>query len=82
MMKLSNLKIRSLIGLILVYIAYLYQIDWIWGVLFLYWVIPDLISGTTYFMEPITKKDNTILYWVIVISWLWMAFYSLSELIL
>jgi|GEM_PF-6448055 len=50
------------------------------GILFLLWVIPDLISGVTYFMEPIEKKEHAILYWVIIVSWILMSMYSIASL--
>lgn len=64
------------------YIAILMSWEWAWGVLFLYWVIPDLFSGVTYFVEPIYKNENPNLYWVIVISWILLALYSLSDLVI
>ncbi|WP_299104255.1 hypothetical protein [uncultured Tenacibaculum sp.] len=76
----STTKWRTIIALILMYIAIFMNWEWAWGILFLFWIIPDLFSGVTYFIEPIFRKKNTILYWVIVISWLLMALYSLSTL--
>lgn len=71
-------KVRTVLGLILVYLAVLLNWQWIWGILFLIWVIPDVFSGITYFMEPIEKKSNPILYWAIIISWLWMSIYMIA----
>ncbi len=78
--KISNTKWRTIIGLILMYVIILMDWQWAWGILFLIWVIPDLFRGTTYFIEPIDKAENAWLYWVIVISWIWMALISLSTL--
>ncbi|OIQ18111.1 MAG: hypothetical protein BM557_07800 [Flavobacterium sp. MedPE-SWcel] len=77
---MKPIKWRTIIALILMYIAIFNNWEWVWGVLFLFWVIPDLFTGTTYFIEPINKKETPLLYWVIVISWILMAFYSLSAL--
>lgn len=79
-MKTNNLKWRTIIALILMYIAIFMNWEWAWGVLFLFWVIPDLFSGVTYFIEPIGKKESPILYWVIIVSWILMAIYSFSVL--
>ncbi len=79
-MTMSNIKWRTIIALILMYIAMFMDWEWAWGVLFITWVIPDLINGVTYFIEPISKKENKILYWVIVCSWILMAIYSFSVL--
>ena len=73
-------KWRTIVALIFVYIAVLMNWEWAWGVLFLYWVIPDLFTGVTYFVEPVYKKEHPDLYWVIILSWILLAFYSLSTL--
>ena len=76
----KTVKWRTISALILMYIAILMSWEWAWGILFLFWVIPDIFSGITYFIEPISKKDDPILYWFIIISWILMATYSLSTL--
>ena len=73
----SSIKWRSILGLVFMYIAMWFNLQWAWGILFLLWVIPDLITGESYFMELITKKDNPILYWIIVGSWLLLSIYSI-----
>ncbi|WP_339756615.1 hypothetical protein [uncultured Winogradskyella sp.] len=76
----NTFKWRTITALVLMYIAMFMNWEWAWGILFLFWVIPDLFSGVTYFIEPISKKENTALYWVIIISWILMALYSFSTL--
>lgn len=77
---MQKTKWRTILGLILVYVATLFNLDWVWGILFLIWVVPDLFSGVTFFIEPISKQDNPFLYWIIVLSWLLMSAYMLSTL--
>lgn len=76
----KTIKWRTIIALVLMYIAMIMNWTWAWGVLFLLWVIPDILTGTTYFIEPIEKKENPILYWVIIVSWILMGAYSISTL--
>ena len=76
----KTMKWRTIIALVLMYITILMDWQWAWGILFLIWVIPDLFSGITYFIEPIEKREHPILYWAIVISWILMSAYSLSTL--
>lgn len=71
---------RTVLGLILLYIAMWYDWQWAWGVLFLAWVLPDLFSGVTYFIEPVDKRDSPVLYWIIIISWIVMSLYSFLTL--
>ena len=76
----KSIKWRTIVALILMYIAIFMNWEWSWGILFLFWVIPDLFTGVTYFIKPILKKENQDLYWVIIVSWILMALYSLSTL--
>ena len=73
-------KWRTIIGLIFMYIAIWFNWQWAWGILFLLWVIPDVITGVTYFMEPVERKENPILYWIIILSWILMSVYSMASL--
>ena len=74
----QNSKIRSVLGLSLLYLAILLNWQWVWGIIFLIWVIPDIFSGITYFMEPIERKTHPILYWLIITSWIWMSVYMIA----
>lgn len=76
----TSLKWRTVVALVLMYIALMMNWEWIWGILFLIWVIPDIYTEVTYFIEPITKKENPTIYWVIIITWILLALYSLSTL--
>ncbi|PIE78666.1 MAG: hypothetical protein CSA15_06650 [Candidatus Delongbacteria bacterium] len=73
-------KWRSILALILVYIVILFEMEWVWGILFFIWLIPDLTSGTTYFVEEVNRKTNPFEYWLIMGSWAAMTFYSISTL--
>ncbi len=70
------LKWRTLIALCLMYIALIFNQEWVWGFFLLIWIVPDLKTGTTYFIEPITKNDNPFIFWLIMGSWGFMALYS------
>ncbi|WP_353778130.1 hypothetical protein [Winogradskyella sp. 3972H.M.0a.05] len=78
--KQSNIKWRTIFAIVLMYIAIVMNWEWVWGILFLIWVVPDLFRGVTYFIEPIAKDENPVLYWIIVLTWLLMSVYSLSTL--
>ncbi len=70
-------KWRSILGLFLLYGIVLFEQSWAWGLLFLVWMLPDLKSGRTYFLEPVDRYENPFLFWTIMITWgilsLWMV---------
>lgn len=68
-------KSKTIIALFAVYLAVMFSRDWAWGALFLVWLIPDLRSGTTYFVEPVERSSHPLLYWLIMLSWLWISLF-------
>ncbi|MEM8640000.1 MAG: hypothetical protein AAGG51_14470 [Cyanobacteria bacterium P01_G01_bin.54] len=66
----GKIKWRTIIGLVLMYIAVLLNWQWIWGLLSLYWILPGIYSGMTYFVEPIERQENPFLFWLISITWI------------
>lgn len=71
----TSFKWRTILGLILVLCAILFEWNWVWGIFFLLSLIPDLLSGSTYFLEPLNKWENPILYWVTMLTWLSLCLY-------
>ena len=70
-------KWRTVLALLGIYIAVLFNWNWVWGLVFLLWILPDVRSGSTYFVEPITRQESPILFWIIVCSWIGMSVYML-----
>lgn len=76
----STIKWRTWFGLALVALAVVMDWMWVWGLIFLMWVIPDLFTGRTYFMDEIAKDEQPFLYWLIVIVWTALSLYTLSAI--
>lgn len=74
---MKHLKLRAMLGLLLVIVAVIWEIEWVWGVIFLAWVIPDLIARETHFFEQVTRADNPVLYWSIMVTWIILSVYLL-----
>ena len=70
---------RVVLGLIAVFVIVLLDQDWAWGVLFLMWVVPDLRSGTTYFMAPVDRWTSPALYWTVMLTWIALSLYLLAS---
>lgn len=70
---------KTLVALIIIWASILLELQWLWGVFFLWMLIPDLKRGSTYFVEFITKKSNPLVYWLTMGSWLIMAIYLLTS---
>ncbi len=76
----SNFKWRALIGLVFIYVAVFMNWNWVWGILFLIWVLPDLLTGLTHFMEPVERSKNPFMYWAIMGTWILLSVYLIATL--
>lgn len=41
----------------------------LWGLLFLYWTVPNFYSGHAFLLSDITRRDDPLLFWLIQIAW-------------
>lgn len=74
-----KVKWRAILGLLLVALAVLSEFNWVWGLLFLLWVIPDIRQGSTHFLEHVERRKNPIVYWLIISVWAGLSLYLLLE---
>ncbi|WP_026970900.1 VOC family protein [Aliagarivorans marinus] len=74
-----SIKWRSMIGLIGIAVAILLDANWVWGLFFLFWVIPDIKYAETHFMERVRRQENPLLYWLIIATWLGLSGYLLLD---
>ncbi|BDS15306.1 GyrI-like domain-containing protein [Aureispira anguillae] len=66
---MKKIKWRSILALLLIITIIYFNWTWGWSIVFLLWLIPDLLTGVTFLMEPIERKENPILYWAILLVW-------------
>lgn len=74
----KNMKWKSLLALGLIAVALIMDMPWLWGIIFLLWVIMDLKNKQTYLLEEIPRDSNPFLYWIIVTMWFCFTLTALS----
>lgn len=42
---------------------------WVWGLLFLWWVVPAVMSGQAHFVFEVSRNEDPILFWAVVVLW-------------
>ena len=72
----NKIKWKTYIGIILVTTATYLGINWVWGALFIFWAITDLVHGRTFFIEEVSKSTHPYTYWLVIIVWVGLAFMS------
>ncbi|TKG97111.1 hypothetical protein EYV94_01400 [Puteibacter caeruleilacunae] len=71
----TRIKWKAIIGLIAVWIAVFNNWGWIWGIIFLLLVIPELKLRRAHFIEEVDRGKNPFTYWLIIGSWCAMSLY-------
>lgn len=70
------IKWQTILGLVFLVFAIVMDWSWVSGLLFLFWTIPSFYSEVVYFIEPIEKKKDPVLYWIIMVLWLGLSLIS------
>ena len=42
---------------------------WAWGLLFIYWAVPSVMTGEAFLVTPIARADSPVLFWMITVMW-------------
>lgn len=63
-------KTPTIVAMVLFWAAALSEYQWPWGIMFLAMSIPALISGESHFVQTVTKRDNPVLFYVVVWSFI------------
>jgi len=69
-------KIKSKVALVFIIVVLFTQKYWLFGFLFLVWVVLDLKNRQTYLLEIVPRNSNPVLYWIIVLMWLAFSIFS------
>ena len=72
---MNELKWKTILGLVVLWVGVLLNWNWVWGVLFILWTLPALYSGRTYFVEEIDRDDHPVLFWMLVGTWILLSVY-------
>ena len=69
----GSIRWITLGALAIVVAAVVFNFQWLWGLLFLFWAAPSLATGVTFLVEPIRREENPWLFWIITLMWLGLS---------
>ena len=69
----------TLIALAIIWALSLTGQVWVFAVLFIGWAILDLVTGESFFIQHVTRRDTPVTFWAVVLSWfalgvLWLVY--------
>jgi len=63
-------KWKSILGIIVIWIAIIFNLPAGFGIFYVIWSIYDIKLGyTSIFMETVYKEENKLLFWLITLTW-------------
>ncbi|QIE44597.1 hypothetical protein G5B38_03095 [Pseudohalocynthiibacter aestuariivivens] len=66
---MKNNRLLNYIGLFVLIGALLLGWQWPWGLLFIYWVASAYMAGETHLLGPVSREQDSLLFWAIVTLW-------------
>ncbi len=74
---MADLRWPTALAIPILLIATYLEWYWVWGVLFVYWAVPAVLSGEVFLVEPIMRSDHPILFWIITAMWLGFGIWTI-----
>lgn len=72
-------KWKTIAVIILMVLAISLNWNWFWGVLLLFGLLHYIVSGEIHLVETVTKKDTPTLYFILLILWSILTYYSMKS---
>ncbi|MEP1330700.1 hypothetical protein [Pseudophaeobacter sp.] len=66
---MSRTRLINYLALPVLLLGAVFGYYWIWGLLFLWWLVPSVMTGQTALVFDIQRDEDPVLFWVVVIIW-------------
>lgn len=66
---MTKTRLTNYVALPVLVVAAVLGIYWIWGLMFLWWLVPSVMSGQAQLVFPVQADEDPILFWVVVVLW-------------
>lgn len=72
-------KWRSILGIVIVVCAIALNMPILFGLLYILWAIQEMVYGEAYILENVSKRENKVLFYIIVLLWLFYGVYVFTD---
>lgn len=78
---MKNVKWFTVAALGVLTIATIQEWYWVWGLLFVFWAVLGIRSGSAFLIEDISRREHPALFWLISAMWTGFgAYYIYADL--
>lgn len=69
----GGVRVRAFIAIVVLLAATVFELQWVFGVFFLFWSAQGPITGVAFLVEPVYRDENPRLFWAIAALWLGLS---------
>jgi hypothetical protein len=62
-------RILNYFALPILLVAAWFGLYWVWGLMFLWWLVPAVLSGQAYLVFEVNRDEDPVLFWAVVLAW-------------
>ena len=66
---MSHSRVLNYITFLLLMLTTALGYQSLWGLMFIYWTIPNFYSGHAFLLSDVTHEEDPILFWLVQIAW-------------
>lgn len=66
---MNRQRIANYIAFPILLISAVLGIYWVWGLIFLWWLVPSVLSRQAMLIFEVTRDEDPILYWAVIVLW-------------
>ena len=66
---MSRARLINYLALPVLLVAAIMGLYWVWGLLFLWWLVPALSTGYAHLVFEVDRREDPILFWIVVAMW-------------
>ncbi|WP_120631970.1 hypothetical protein [Ruegeria sp. EL01] len=66
---MSTSRLVNYVALPVLLVSAVLGLYWVWGLLFLWWLMPSIMTGQTALVSDIIRDQDPVLFWSVAILW-------------
>ena len=71
--KAAKTKLPTVVGLITLVTATIFNWYWVWGLMFLYWAVLSVVVGQVFVVQTVRRDESPYLFWSVSAMWAILA---------
>ncbi|WP_424941230.1 hypothetical protein [Aliiroseovarius sp. S253] len=66
---MNTSRVLNYVAFPVLVIAALLGLYWVWGLLFLWWIVPAISTGQSHLVFEVNRDEDPVLFWAVTTLW-------------